>query len=96
MFWASLSTSTTKTSSSYMLARFDRAIAAKEECVASIEQQYTDRETASTNHQLCRCDGALACTCSRKCEDELEEAWRTVTVETQDMREFQLAIHGEW
>merc|ERR1719444_73778 len=79
-----------------ILARFDAAIAAMEECAASITQQHTDRETASTNHQLCRSDEALACARSRKCEDELEELWRIVTMEEREMMEIHWAIHGEW
>jgi len=79
-----------------ILARFDAAIAAMEECAESIRQQHTDRETASTNHQLCRSDEALACARSRKCEDELEELWRIVTMEEREMMEIHWAIHGEW
>jgi len=79
-----------------LLDRFDAAIAAMEECAASVRQQHTDRETASENHQLCRSEEAIDCARSRKCEEELEELWRIVKHEESEMREIHWAIHGQW
>jgi len=79
-----------------LLARFDAAIAAMEECAASVRQQHTDREAASEHHQICRSEEAISCARSRKCEDELEELWRIVEIEEREMREIHWAIHGEW
>jgi len=79
-----------------LLDRFDSAIAAMEECAASVRQQHTDREAASEAHQICRSDEAISCARSRKCEEELEELWRIVKHEEAEMREIHWAIHGEW
>jgi len=79
-----------------LLARFDAAIAAMEACAASVRQQHHDREAASTAHQVCRSEEAISCARSRKCEEELEELWRIVKIEEQEMREIHWAIHGEW
>jgi len=79
-----------------LLARFDAAILAMEACAASVVGQHIDRETASHSHQLCRSDEALHCARSRKCEEELEELWRIVTIEEREMQEIHWAIHGEW
>jgi hypothetical protein len=79
-----------------LLARFDAAVAAMEACAASVRQQHTDRETASTSHQVCRSNEALSCARSRKCEEELEELWQIVKHEESEMRIIHWAIHGEW
>jgi hypothetical protein len=79
-----------------LLARFDAAIAEMVACAASVRQQHTDREGMSTAHQVCRSDEALSCARSRRCEDELEELWRIVKIEEQEMMEIHWAIHGEW
>jgi hypothetical protein len=79
-----------------LLARFDAAIATMEACAASVAQQHTDREAASHAHQLCRSDESLKCARSRKCEEELEELWRIVKIEEEEMREIHWAIHGAW
>jgi len=79
-----------------LLARFDAAVTAMEQCVASIEQQRVDTEASSNIHKVCRSGEALECARSRKCEDELEELWTIVKTREFEMREIHTHIHGEW
>jgi len=79
-----------------LLDRFDAAVAAMEECAASVEQQHTDRMAASNAHKMCRSGEAIDCARSRRCEEELEELWGIVKREEEEMRRIHNAIHGEW
>jgi hypothetical protein len=79
-----------------LLARFDAAVAAMEECAESVRQQHTARGEASHAHQLCRSEESISCARSRKCEEELEELWQIVKLEEEEMRSIHWAIHGEW
>jgi len=79
-----------------LLDRFDAAVAAMEECAASVAQQHEDRTQASLNHKMCRQGEAIDCARSRRCEEELEELWNRVKIEETEMRRIHDAIHGEW
>jgi hypothetical protein len=79
-----------------LLDRFDAAVAAMEECAASVRQQHVDRDASNHAHQLCRSDESINCARSRKCEEELEELWNIVKIEEGEMMEIHWAIHGEW
>jgi len=79
-----------------LLVRFDDAVTAMEECAASVEQQHSDRTQASLAHKMCRQGESVDCARSRKCEEELEELWRRVKIEEEEMRRIHNAIHGEW
>jgi len=79
-----------------LLARFDAAVAAMEECAASVEQQHLDRTQASIAHKMCRSGEGIDCARSRRCEEELEELWSIVKIEEGEMRRIHNGIHGEW
>jgi len=79
-----------------LLARFDAAVTAMEECAASVEESRVEYETSSTSHKVCRSQESLDCARSRKCEDELQELWNIVKLREHEMKEIHWAIHGEW
>jgi len=76
--------------------RIVQAVDTMEVCAASIRSQHQDREDVSDGHKMCRSEESLACARSRRCEEELEELWRRVVIEEEEMRRIHYHIHLEW
>jgi len=61
-----------------------------------LERLKETRTMDSSTHKQCRFEEGVACAHSRRCEEELEEAWRLVEREEESMRNIHWRITDEW
>jgi len=61
-----------------------------------LESLYETRAMDSSTHKQCRFEEGVACAHSRRCEEELEEAWRRVEYEEEVMKGIHWRIDDEW
>jgi len=79
-----------------LLKRFEDAVTAMEAACLEIQNLHNDRQDMSMEHKQCRHEEALHCARSRRCEEELEQAWIEVKIQEEEMRRIHWEIHGEW
>lgn len=79
-----------------LLNRLDEAVDAMQQCCDAENNHQQNRDNATELHKQCRSQEALVCASNRHCEFILEELWKVVRREEEEMQRIHWAIHGEW
>lgn len=79
-----------------LLALYAEAVAHLNNARPDIASTHAERLSASDTHKMCRSEEALYCAGSRRCEYQLEEAWKHVKVKEEELRRIHDRIHDQY